>query len=200
MSVLQSQYPDFNVMDEKGHWDDHTRQIVEERLKVDGFESLNNDEAATLFQLCSVLLHDERNEILNFVIKHFDKLLSSNIGESQRKKGVPAERELIRKGIGAIDEYCISNYGYPFKYVNSQIQHTILDKLMRGDLQLQTDGVKIPPQALFSKILTEAVSAYYSHPIVWSEIGYAGPAYPRGYVRSEFGLTDPWEAKRIDAQ
>jgi len=30
---------------------------------------------------------------------------------------------------------------------------------------------------------------------VWSEMGYGGPAYPRGYYRIEAGVTDPWEAK-----
>ena len=54
----------------------------------------------------------------------------------------------------------------------------------------------IPVKDFMQKILSEAMSAYYSHPTIWSDIGYAGPAYPRGYVRSEIGLTDPWEAKR----
>ncbi|KQX56587.1 hypothetical protein ASD40_04085 [Paenibacillus sp. Root444D2] len=31
--------------------------------------------------------------------------------------------------------------------------------------------------------------------VVWSEIGYAGPAYPRGYVRTQLGQLDPWEAQ-----
>ena len=48
----------------------------------------------------------------------------------------------------------------------------------------------------FSRLLTQTVSAYYSHPWVWSEIGYAGPAYPRGYMRVELDLTEPWEAIR----
>ncbi|WP_369127188.1 hypothetical protein [Paenibacillus antri] len=38
------------------------------------------------------------------------------------------------------------------------------------------------------------LEAYYSHPAVWSEIGYGGPAYPRGYVRTQLGQLDPWEA------
>ncbi len=37
--------------------------------------------------------------------------------------------------------------------------------------------------------------AYYSHLVAWSEIGYGGPAYPRGYVRTQMGQLDPWEAQ-----
>ena len=27
------------------------------------------------------------------------------------------------------------------------------------------------------------VGAFYSHPWAWNEIGFGGPAYPRGYMR-----------------
>jgi hypothetical protein len=52
----------------------------------------------------------------------------------------------------------------------------------------------VPQKALFTKWLTMTLEAYYSHPNVWSEIGYGGPAYPRGYVRTQLGQSDPWEA------
>jgi hypothetical protein len=35
---------------------------------------------------------------------------------------------------------------------------------------------------------------YYSHPHSWSEIGFGGPANPRGYVRMYYDRRDPWEA------
>ncbi len=34
----------------------------------------------------------------------------------------------------------------------------------------------------------------YSHPHAWSEIGFGGPANPRGYVRMTFDRRDPWKA------
>jgi hypothetical protein len=37
--------------------------------------------------------------------------------------------------------------------------------------------------------------AYYSHPFAWNEIGFGGPASPRGYVRMDFNRRDPWEAQ-----
>ncbi len=54
----------------------------------------------------------------------------------------------------------------------------------------------IPQKALFHKLLQLSVEAYYSHPLVWSEIGFGGPAYPRGYIRADQGQLDPWEAVR----
>ena len=40
----------------------------------------------------------------------------------------------------------------------------------------------------------DIVRAYYAHPTAWSEIGWGGPASPRGYVRMDFDERDPWEA------
>ena len=33
----------------------------------------------------------------------------------------------------------------------------------------------------------------------WSEIGFGGPANPRGYVRMDFDQRDPWEAAETEA-
>jgi hypothetical protein len=52
------------------------------------------------------------------------------------------------------------------------------------------------PSELFFKerVLHDICGAYYSHPHAWSEIGFGGPANPRGYVRMYFDRRDPWEA------
>jgi Gluconate 2-dehydrogenase subunit 3 len=187
-------------MEQKDHWDAHTRGIVEGRLQQsDTYQSLNKQEVKTLQHLCEVILDDSRVEVLSYVVHYFDTKLSSNIGEAQRKKGLPRESDLIRKGLQALDGFCNAMYGNTFDLLEEKIRQGIVDQLCRGQFHLEAGGLKIPTQDFFSKILTESVSAYYSHPTVWSDIGYAGPAYPRGYVRSEWGLTDPWEAKRTDA-
>jgi hypothetical protein len=42
-------------------------------------------------------------------------------------------------------------------------------------------------------IVQDCVEAYYAHPWAWDEIGFGGPAYPRGYMRLEHGEPEPWE-------
>ena len=37
------------------------------------------------------------------------------------------------------------------------------------------------------------LSAFYSHPWAWNEIGFGGPAYPRGYARLGAGQRESWE-------
>ena len=47
--------------------------------------------------------------------------------------------------------------------------------------------------------MRDICEAYYSHPWAWNEIGFPGPAYPRGYARFgsphlRHGETETWEA------
>jgi hypothetical protein len=51
-------------------------------------------------------------------------------------------------------------------------------------------------QCFFSELLLkDVIEVYYSHPAAWSEIGFGGPASPRGYARLGFDQHDPWEAE-----
>ncbi len=38
-----------------------------------------------------------------------------------------------------------------------------------------------------------ACAAFYSHPWAWNEIGFGGPAYPRGYKARGIGKRERWE-------
>ena len=38
-----------------------------------------------------------------------------------------------------------------------------------------------------------ACTAFYSHPWAWNEIGFPGPAYPRGYLNLGVGGREHWE-------
>ncbi len=36
-------------------------------------------------------------------------------------------------------------------------------------------------------VMRAVLGAFYSHPWAWNEIGFGGPAYPRGYMRLGVG-------------
>jgi hypothetical protein len=52
---------------------------------------------------------------------------------------------------------------------------------------------RMPVHRFWGMLMEDCVTAYYSHPWAWDEIGFGGPAYPRGYMRLENGLPEPWE-------
>ncbi|MEI3607188.1 gluconate 2-dehydrogenase subunit 3 family protein [Pseudogracilibacillus sp. SE30717A] len=199
MTEKHGHYPTFNVMDEKEYWDSHTQEIVGNRLDkklTPDLKFFTIDEVDTLYSLCSILLDDQRRPILTFIVHHFDNILQANIGESQRKANVPKQPLLIREGMELLNQVCHKKYNFTFKALNKEVKKKVVKGLMEGVFPLQDGKKSIPSLDFIHKIFYEATAAYYSHPTVWSEIGYAGPAYPRGYVRTELGLTDPWEARR----
>ncbi|GIP34290.1 gluconate 2-dehydrogenase subunit 3 family protein [Paenibacillus sp. J2TS4] len=192
----QSHYPTYDVMQEKEHWDDHTRSIVEERLKPNlEYSYLSLQDAETLRAVCSTLIDDNRNECIRYVLTHIDGQLHQNIGEGQRKSIVPPLRELVRRTVEALDLMSMSRWESLFHQLKEDDQRQILLELSENRAEPAYVWTGLPQAEIFNKLLTLTVEAYYSHPLVWSEIGYGGPAYPRGYVRTAIGQLDPWEAK-----
>lgn len=188
-------YPSYNVMEEQDAWDAHTRSIVNARLLLEHkYHFLSLVEAECLRAWCSLLMNDDRGEIIQYVLSHIDESVAGNKGEGQRKKGVPPARVLLREGLKAIDETGWMRDSLPFFQLDESIQRQIMQEVSVGAVAPTEAWEGIPQKELFQKILVLTVEAYYSHPQVWSEIGYGGPAYPRGYVRADIGQLDPWEA------
>ena len=197
MQENMTRYPGYDILKEREHWDDHTREIILKRLgPFPKHKFFQQHEAKIILALAQHIVYDNRKEILNYVLDHIDSTLSSPIGGDQRQVGEPEQKVLIRKGLKAIDKLAQEQYGASFLEIDPQQQLSILTALDTGKAMSMDEWQGIPQRKLFKKLATQIVSAYYSHPTVWSEIGYGGPAYPRGYVRVEKGLTDPWEAKR----
>jgi hypothetical protein len=184
--LKQSHYSEYNVMDAQDEWDDHTQSIVSSRLiREKPYTFLTMAEAEILRALCSFLVDDSRGDVLQYVLCHFDQTLSQTIGESERKAGVPKASVLLREGLRKLDQSSLTRYTNSF----IQLEKTKQEKLLK-ELSESADQ-----QNFFKKLLNLTLEAYYSHPVIWSEIGYGGPAYPRGYIRTQLGQLDPWEAQ-----
>ena len=45
------------------------------------------------------------------------------------------------------------------------------------------------------------LSAFYSHPWAWNEVGFGGPAYPRGFMRlGPTGVLEPFESRAASSE
>ncbi|WP_159888440.1 gluconate 2-dehydrogenase subunit 3 family protein [Paenibacillus puerhi] len=192
----KTRYPSFNVLDEKDEWDDHTQKIVTSRIDfVVGFQFLTKQEAELLRSVCSLLVDDSSSDALAKVVVHIDRSLYSSPGEGQRKVGVPAAPELIRQGLSALEQTSQHNYSSSFSQVDATGQKQMIGDISTGKAEPAEVWHDIPQKIFFDSLMRFTVESYCSHPRVWSDIGYAGPAYPRGYVRTQLGQLDPWEAK-----
>ncbi|MCH5586051.1 gluconate 2-dehydrogenase subunit 3 family protein [Shimazuella sp. AN120528] len=194
----RSHYPSYDVMKAKDEWDDHTQQIVSKRLEpTASYSFLTKKEAAMLQQICGQLTGDERESLIFYILDHMDQTLHSSIGEGQRKVGAPKAKELLRSGLEALEQTSQEKYELSFVQLDKKAQQQLLTQLSK-EQAFTSKRSSIPQKELFKKLLTMTLEAYYSHPLVWSEIGYGGPAYPRGYVRTQLGQLDPWEAQPED--
>lgn len=196
MRKSEGLYPDYDVLALQDEWDVHTRIIVNKRLGPFQFSLLTPWEQEMVKSLAGHLVYEERDEILTWIASHLDTELAKPIGEAQRKPGVPPMKTLILAGLQMLDHWAKSKFLKAFLQLKTKQQFEIVSALQHGSLKQVEDWDQIKQIEFFKKLLGLVVDAYYSHPWVWSEIGYGGPAYPRGYVRVELGLTDPWEPKR----
>lgn len=193
--MKKSRYPNYDVLKEQEAWDSHSRSIVLARLEsVHTYTSLTLIEAEMLRAICSLLAGDSRADIIQFVLSHIDQSLDAPTGESERQAALPKAGDLLRHGLKRIDQWSVSHHNRPFIDLTEAEQLSAVTALSEERLA-SNEQWTFPQKALFNKLLSWTVESYYSHPTVWSEIGYGGPAYPRGYVRANIGQLDPWEAK-----
>lgn len=191
-----SRYPSYDVWEQHAEWDGHTKKIVGARKSPQvAHQFFTQSESLLLQTIIGVLVDDHRLEVLTFVTQHLDESVASPIGEGQRKTGVPEKKQLYRLGLAGVQAESHARYGTDFPALKLEEQQAVLEAIAAGTIAAPDAWSQAAPVEFFKKLLHDTVGAYYSHPLVWSDIGYGGPAYPRGYVRVEKGLTDPWEAK-----
>lgn len=196
---VDTHYPNYDVLKMMDEWDSHTKEIVRSRLgPFAPLKYLSDAEAADIYVIAGHLVYDNREEILQWVVHHLDDKLANKTGEGERKQGVPPEDILIRAGLKAINHAGRLTYGKEFADLTEPKQFELLANLQKGKVSPIPEWSQIPQQDLFKKLVSVITAAYYSHPAVWSEIGYGGPMYPKTYARIELGLPEPWEAKRYE--
>ena len=64
----------------------------------------------------------------------------------------------------------------------------VVRRFSHGNLELGIDC-----KHAWAVVTRMTLSAYYAHPWAWNEIGFGGPAYPRGYARLGLGQRESWE-------
>ncbi|OXH83905.1 gluconate 2-dehydrogenase, partial [Burkholderia multivorans] len=119
-----------------------------------------------------------------------------------RDARLPPLRVAWHTGLAALDTMARHAYGRPFASLAESDADALLRAVQQGqvDRKVEAAWAGMDPRMFFSKrVLMDICGAYYSHPFAWNEIGFGGPASPRGYVRMDFNRRDPWEA-RMDGE
>jgi hypothetical protein len=194
-------YPGYKTLEQQDSWDEATRDVVTKRVaSLPPIRFFSPDDAALLQAVIDrVLPQDDRTPGKRIpILEAIDERLDKNELSGFRYDNMPPDREAYRLGLQAIDAMARERFKMPFIELSSFPQEVILKSIHDGkpDPEVATWG-KLPLNRFWSMVLEDCVTAYYSHPWAWDEIGYGGPAYPRGYMRLENGLPEPWEKDEV---
>lgn len=193
-------YPGYRVLDQQEHWDEATRQVILRRVyQVPRIQYFDPHEFETLQALSDrILPQTDRSEAERIPIAPWiDHRCSNHTIDGWRFDNMPPEHEAWRLGLRGIDEVAVTRHGRQFVALDPAEQ----DEVMRTIASGQPPGdvwQRLPARRFWVFLVVRQVAAiYYAHPTAWDEIGFGGPAYPRGYFALNHGYPEPWEVREV---
>lgn len=196
---LHGRYPDYDVLEQQGHWDEVTRRVVLDRVEnvpeIEFFEPAELETATAFCDLVTAQDEDPRIPVVNYV----DQKLARGQGDGYRYFDLPDDTETWRLVVRGLDEEAAKRGAERFALLPYEDQLEVVTRFSKGEL---FGGVwsLLNVSRAWSVTTRYVLEAFYSHPWAWNEIGFGGPAYPRGYSR--FGSPhlqgaerESWEGK-----
>ena len=203
MTDFLTPYPAYDVLDkwDTPSWNAQTRAAVSERLdQVPERRFLALEEWTILQAIVDRLVPQPDREEPVPIVPWIDDMLHHNRTPGFRYADMPPMREAWRQGLRAIAAEARSRHGTPFEELPPGLQDQLLRDVEYNRVESR-HWADLPPGGFFKHhLLKEVVAVYYSHPDAWSEIGYGGPASPRGYARLLLNERDPWEAEEFEPE
>ncbi len=194
---MPDRYPGYDVLTKRDthSWNDASRKVVDERLAtLDVPVFFNESEWQTLHAICDRIAPQPQHRGAIPLAGMVDRKVASDRRDGYRHAGLPPLREAWQRGLAALDVEATALHGARFHVLPASVRDELLTAMQRGDLKDSAWG-GMPCDLFFkSRVAHDIFAAYYSHPAAWNEIGFGGPAAPRGYVRMYFNRRDPWEA------
>lgn len=201
-TAFRTPYPNYDVLDkwDSASFDHPTRKVVADRLtNVPRRQFFTEAEYALLRAVIdTVLPQPERSEEERIAVEAWlDEKLQQDAGDGTRQADLPPQRRMWRIGLQAVDAEARQRYGRDFRELDEEARYDVLEAIDEGKVDASAaHWAGLPPKRFFRHVLLkQAVKIYYAHPLAWNEMGFGGPASPRGYVRLGPDRRDPWEAE-----
>jgi gluconate 2-dehydrogenase subunit 3-like protein len=188
-------FPGFDVLGQQRTWDDVTRTTVVARLSLGReLRFFNAEQGKTARALLDRLLAQD-DEPRVPVLEMIDERLSERRGDGYRYDDMPEDWDAFSASIDGLDVDARATTGRPFWDVGTDVQMGLVDAVRT----IEGDWHGMPGSKVFALWTRYACDAFYSHPWAWNEIGFGGPAYPRGYKNLGAARREPWEVPEHDA-
>ena len=153
-------------------------------------------EFACLCAFCDVVLAQDaepRIPVMSFV----DAKLADGRLDGFQHVDMPDDRDTWRQVAQGLDEAARRHGATSFAQADEPMQRAIVGGVRRRRAESAGSGTSCPSATAWTVVMRSVLSAFYSHPWAWNEIGFGGPAYPRGYMRLAEGPAgaEPDEAR-----
>lgn len=191
---MHGRYPDYDCLEHVEHWDELTRKLVVDRVeRVSELRYFGDDEAGTLTAFCDVVLAQDAEPRIP-VLAFIDEKFAQGRLDGYQYTDMPDDRETWRLVARGLDESAHTSGADSYAGAPGHRQVEIADAFAEGTLE---GGVweELNLKHAWGVVMRSVLAAFYSHPWAWNEIGFGGPAYPRGYARLGIGLNEAWEGE-----
>jgi hypothetical protein len=192
---MVGRYPDYDVFDAASTWDSATAEVIAARMRH-GQRALTFFSAAeqpTLRAFCDVATGQDGEPRVP-VAEMVDEALDAGRLDGYQYDGMPDDRDTWHIVLRGLDETARRRYGASgFAALDDESREGIVGHLADGTLSGDSWDT-LDPKRAFSVCMRAMLSAFYSHPWAWNEIGFGGPAYPHGFMRlGPLAVLEPYE-------
>ena len=195
---MSARFPGYDVLAkwDSPSFDDATRQVLEQRLRaLPPRRFLSPTEWELLEAVNRRLLPQPDREDPIPITPWIDAMLYNGQGEGFRHPDMLPMREAWRHGLAALNDEAHCRHGRGYTELDAQAQDAVIQALVDGQEQSPRWRPLSAKRFVVQQMLKTAAGIYYAHPTAWNEIGFGGPASPRGYVRLDLDQHDAWEAR-----
>jgi hypothetical protein len=194
-------YPDYDVMAAQDGWDEVTASVVAERLAPPGpLRFFTPEEEPALRAFCDATTAQDAEPRIP-VAEMVDAKLADGKLDGFRYDDMPVDPETWRLVLRGLDEQARARGADGFAALDGPGRDAIIEGLAHGDL---TGGAwdRLNVTRAWAVCMRAILASFYSHPWAWNEIGFGGPAYPRGFMRLGQGADglEPFERPGATAE
>ena len=205
-------FPGFDVFAEQRRWDPATAAGVNGRLgPPPDLRFFSPAEEAIATALLDLLLgqqdpdprtvlgarqaDQQRGRPRVPVTALIDSRLAAAETDGWRYADMPEDGQAWRDTLGFLEEDAQAKHGRGFADLPASDQAALIQVVQDTG---PGDWHGLPASRVWSLWTRYACTAFYAHPWAWIEMGFPGPAYPRGYKNIGVGKREPFEVP--DAQ
>jgi Gluconate 2-dehydrogenase subunit 3 len=185
-------FPGLDVLGQARHWDPVTASVVFSRLDPPSAAAFFTAAEAACAGALLDLLIGQRDDEQFPVLAMVDARLAAGQTDGWRYGDMPEDGQAWRDTLGHLDQDAAERCGTTFADAPEKDQLALIQAVQD---MAAGDWHGLNAAHVWSLWTRYACTALYAHPLAWDEIGFSGPAYPRGYKNAGVDKLEPFEVR-----